>query len=300
MAEEQRVPLSQERHRARFWRRFTSYEFARGWRQVPLVLAEVEAVAAAMPVVFARDAEGGPHGLEPVALLRLVPGGPSAFVSPAGLWLATYVPSRVRVHPFSAASAGDGRLMLMIDEASGLVTDRPDDEPFFAEDGGLAPATAELVDFFRQREASALRARQAAARLRELGLMVPFAPAVEAPAGAWDGLWRIDRDRYDALEDARWLELRRLGAVELAQAHFVSLAQVPWLARAEAVRDEEAAGLRRPAAAAGIGSALGAAGQPSPSERGVEDFLAALAASTAAEAPAPGRAGGDEGSEGRS
>lgn len=271
MREAHRVPLSLERHRERFWRRFTSYDFVRPMRHTPLVLAEIEAVAAAMPVVFAGDGAA----LEPVALLRLVPGGPSAFVSPAGLWLATYVPSLIRVHPFSAMAVGeDDRMMLMVDEGSGLVGDGPDGEPFFAEGDGLAPAVADLVSFFRQREASAARARAAAARLEALGLLAPFAPAVEAPAGAWDGLRAVDRARFEALGDAEYLELRRLGAVAMVHAHFVSLAQVPWLARAEAVRDAEAAGPGRPGAAAPVAA---------PPERGVEDFLAALAAAQGGE-----------------
>ncbi len=266
MSDDRRVPLSVDRHRGRFWRRFTSYDFARHRRSVPLVLAEVEPVAAAMPVVFAE----GDDGPEPVALLRIVPGGGSPFISPKGLWLATYVPSIVRVHPFSARAAGDGRMNLMVDEDSGLVTDNPGDEAFFDEAGGLAKPTAEVVEFFRQREASALKARAAVARLQALDLLVPFVPTgVTAPPGAFAGLQMVDRARYDALPDARWLELRGLGAIALVQAHLVSMAQVPWLARAEQLKDEEAAGLQRP---------LAAAAPDVPSQRGVDDFLAALAA----------------------
>ena len=275
MNEDRRVPLSTDRHRGRFWRRFTSYDFARHRRSVPLVLAEAEPVAAAMPVVFAP----GEDGLEPVALLRIIPGGPSPFVSPQGLWLATYVPSVLRVHPFSARAAGDGRMNLMIDEDSGLITGDPSDEAFFDAEGGLAKPTAELVEFFRQREASALRGRAAVARLAALDLLTPFAPSnLAAPPGSFDGLLAIDRARFDALEDAAWLELRRLGAIALAHAHLVSMAQVPWLARAEQLKDEEAAGLRRTASAPAADL---------PSQRGVEDFLAAFAAAQDTDLPQP-------------
>jgi len=261
MQQDHRVPLSPARHGARFWRRMASYDFARPLRQVPLALAEVEAVAATLPVVFARGADG----LGPVALLRLARDGPGGVVSPDGLWRGSYVPSLLRVHPFSAVLAGDGRLQLMVDEASGLVTDDPGDEPFFGPGGVLAPAMAGLIGFFRQREASALQARKAAARLEELGLLVPFAPT---PGAASEGLLRVDRARFDALGDAQWLEVRRLGGLALVHAHLVSLAQVGWLSRAEALPGAEPA-RRAPEAAEG---------------RGVEAFLAALAASGAAEA----------------
>lgn len=275
-------PLSPGRHGGRYWRRFTSYGFARPLRQVPLVLAEVEPAAAAMPLVFA----GGPAGLEPVALLRLVPGGPSPFISPQGLWLATYVPSILRVHPFSARPAGDGKMMLMVDEQSGLVTDDPSDNAFFGPDGRPAPVTSGLVEFFRQREGSAGRARVAVARLAELGLLIPFAPeAPGVPAEAWAGLWAVNRDRYEALDDDRYLELRRLGAIALVQAHLVSMAQLPWMQRAEALRDEEAAGLR---AATKSGPVVQ---PPSGPADGVRDFLAAMAAAQGPDRD-PGRGDG--------
>ena len=263
MSDDGCVPLSVDRHRGRFWRRFASYDFARHWRTVPLVLAEVEPVAAAMPILFSHTADGP----RPVALLRLVPGGTSAFVSPQGLWLATHVPSLVRVHPFSARDAGNGRMVLMVDEGSGLVTGTPTDEPFFGPDGALAGPTTEVVDFFRQREASALQAREACAALDALGLLVPAAAlTAEVPADTWDGLSMVDRAAFAALGDADHLRLRKLGCLGLVHAHFVSLAQIPWLRRAEALRD--AAGTATPPQ---VQDARGAQG-------GVEDFMAALAA----------------------
>lgn len=266
MQDDDRVPLSRARHGARFWRRPADYGFARMVRQVPLALAEVEAVAATLPLAFAR----GPEGLAPVALLRLATDGPSVVVSPAGLWLGRYVPSLLRVHPFAAGPAGDGGVQLMVHEASGLVTDDPTDEPFFAPSGGLAPATAEVLAFFRQREASALRARTAAAGLEALGLLAPLGAA----GGAGDGLLQVARARLDALDDAAWLGLRRSGALTLAQAHLVSLAQLGWLGRAEARRTADA--VRPPPATSG--------------DRGVESFLAALAACGADQgAPLPVR-----------
>ena len=262
-SEDRRVPLSATRHAGRFWRRFSSYDFARGRRLVPLALAEAEPVAASMPILFGQ----GEDGLEPQALLRIVPGGPSAFVSPAGLWLAAYVPSLLRVHPFSARSAGDGRMVLLVDEGSGLVTEAigggDGAEPFFDADGNPAKATSDLVDFFREREGSALNARRAVARLAALDLLRPFAPAKpRVPEGTWEGLLAVDRDRWAQLDDATHLELRRLGAVGLVHAHLVSMAQVAWLQQAEALRD----------------GAQGA-GQPAPPQegpRGIDDFLAAL------------------------
>jgi hypothetical protein len=233
------------------------------------VLAEVGQTAAAMPVVFARAGSG--EGMEVLALLRVVPGGDCAFVGRGGLWVATYVPSLLRVYPFSARPSGDGRMVLMVDEGSGLVQQpgqggaaAEGGEAFFGPDGRPTPALEGLVAFFRQREASALRTRAALAELDALGLFVPMAPTLELPAEACAGLLAIDRARFEALPDADHTRLRHCGALELVHAHLMSLHHLPWLARAEKLRDDEGRGAVSPAGAA-------------PQAGELSEFIAALA-----------------------
>lgn len=246
MSQPHPVPLSPDRHGRQRWRRFTSYAFAAGRRSVPVVLAEIGQVAAAMPVVFAR----GSAGVEVLGLLRAAPGGDSAYVSPEGLWLAAYVPSLLRVHPFSARPSGDGRMLLLVDEASGLVLPEgaaaEGAEQFFGADGQPSAALAGLVEFFRQREASALRTADAATALDRLELLVPMTPAPDIPAEACLDLLVVDRARFDAVSDADHAVLRRCGALELAHAHLTAVNHLAWLARAEALRD---AGRSQPKAA---------------------------------------------------
>ena len=134
------VPLTVERHGLRRWHRYADFGFARHRRAVPLVLDEVEAVAASLPVVFGPPAaaglpddprtpavppaDGPPPGLIPLALLASDPAGASPFVSDDGRWLTLYVPALLRVHPFAARATGAGAQMaLLVDEASGHVTD---------------------------------------------------------------------------------------------------------------------------------------------------------------------------------
>jgi hypothetical protein len=263
------VPLSPGRHGRARWRRFTSYDFARDRRHVPVVLAEIGQVAAAMPIVFARPQAGAEA--EVLALLRLTAGGGCAFVGRTGLWLATYVPSLLRVHPFSARPSGDGRMLLMVDEESGLVLPEGQggaaSEAFFGSDGRPSPALEGLVAFFRQREASALRTRGAVAALDGLGLMAPLAPGAELPAEACEGLLGIDRATFEALPDADHTRLRHCGALDLVHAHFVSMHHMQWLARAERARDEAGPGIGVQAAAPAGGVAAGE----------LSEFIAAIA-----------------------
>jgi hypothetical protein len=261
------VPLSVDRHGMRRWRRFSDYGFVRTRRMVPVVLAEADLVAACLPLVFAAQGDGPP---QPVALLRLA-AETTPFVDVQGRWLAPYVPAIVRVHPFSARPATDNseRMVLLVDEAGGFMTDDVHQPRFFDPFGAPDPALEAVVTFFQQFEVSGRATRTACAALQAEGL---FEPLDAKDTGLAD-LFGIDRAALAGLGDAAFLRLRSAGAIDLAQAHFVGSAQLAFLRRAEA------------ALAAGAvpdGAGLGLTGLPgntaaAPSS-GLADFLAALAA----------------------
>jgi hypothetical protein len=176
-----------------------------------VVLAELDPAAASFPVVFAEDAQG----MMPVALLHLRRGAASPFVAEDGSWRGTYVPSALRAHPFSASATGAGdEMALLVDEGSGLVTDDPRDEAFFAADGTPSEPLGQVIAFFRTRALSERDTRAACAALDEAGLLA------------------IPPDRPDALPDSALPGLWRSGALRLAQAHRLSLHHASWMARA--------------------------------------------------------------------
>ena len=222
-AEPDLVPVSAERHAARRWQRFSSYAFARARRHVPVVLGEHEQIAANMPLLFLQQA----GGVAPVALLRVQPQGGSALISDSGVWRGSYVPSILRVHPFDARNRGD-QFELLIDEASGLITDAPEDEAFFDATGALAPALAEVVRFFQQRATAAQRTTEACAALHRAGLLRPF----PGDRGL-DGYLTLDRAGLEGISRTDLSSLHRSGALALAHAHFVSLSHLALLAHAE-------------------------------------------------------------------
>ncbi len=273
MTEPTLVPLSTDRHGSARWRRFADYGFARGRRLVPVVAAEAETVAAALPLVFADTPEGGPP--MPVALLRSRAAGNSPYVSAEGRWLANYVPALLRVHPFSSRAVPDesGRMVLLVDEASGLITDDAMAERFFDPLGAPTPSLEAVIAFFRQYEASVRQTRAAMDALTGARtpdgepLLVPLAGigGIEGEGAA--GLWMIHRARFDALDDAGWLALRGPGALALAHAHLVGRWKIDFLRRAE----EAIAGLDGGAAAMPRGN-TGPESGPDMSE-----FLAAMA-----------------------
>ncbi len=228
-AEPDLVPVATDRHAGRRWRRFTSYDFIHRRRLVPIVLSEHEQVAATLPFLFMQTAIGP----WPVALTRLAAEGQCAVVAPNGAWLGSYIPSILRVHPFSAQSAGAHQLALLVDEGSGLVTDDPQDEPFFDADGSLAPALQQVVDFFRKRAAAEGRTREAMRAIASRNLLRLYQPP-EGLSMAAEGLMTADTDRLAALGRVDLAALHRCGALALLIVQGVSLHHLAFLSHVEA------------------------------------------------------------------
>ena len=252
------VAISRDRHGGRFWRRFASYGFARDRHSVPVVLAELEPAASAFPLVFCRTGTGG---IAPHALLHLTTGAPSPFVTQDGTWRGTYVPSILRAYPFAATPAREGdEMALLVDESSGLITDTPEDEPFFDDSGAPSAALEQVIAFFRTRAQSELATQTACAALQAAGLLSPLTPLPGMGESDAAGLLTLDTATLDALDTAALPDLWTSGALRLAHAQRVSLCHAGWMARA----------LR-----AGSDLAPRATG-PSPADTNLSGFLDAL------------------------
>lgn len=225
-AEQNLTPVSHDRHGAMHWRRFSSYAFVQAHPVVPIVLGEHEQVAACLPILFSPSA-AGPW---PVALTRL--GAQTALVAGNGAWRGSYVPSILRVHPFHARPTEGGQFALLVDETSGLVTDNPDDPPFFTPEGTLASELMQVIDFFQKRVRAEGQTRAAMAAISRAGLLTTFTPP-EGMVLPTDGLLAVDRAALGALGRVALADLHRADALGLLYAAVVGRHHLGLLAHAE-------------------------------------------------------------------
>jgi len=100
-------PISQTRHAAKHWQRFSSYAFAANSAILPLVGTELAKAALAFPIALIQQGKG----FVPAAVLGLEP-GKNLFVAPDGRWLGSYVPSALRGYPFLLGNTEDGKQLL--------------------------------------------------------------------------------------------------------------------------------------------------------------------------------------------
>ena len=218
--------VSRQTHAGKGWRRHEGYGFAAAEMIVPLVGAEFAKAAVAMPIAFV----GEPGAFRPVALLSLLPGR-NLFVGPDGKWLGGYVPAALRGHPFALLRPeGADQSVLCVAEDTGLVVDAgaPGAEPFFDADGAPAPPVKPVLDFLVQLDANRIATGRAVAALAGAEALAPWPLEVETADGrkAVAGLFRVDAARLNALEPDAFLALRAAGALPLAYAQLLSMAQL--------------------------------------------------------------------------
>lgn len=216
-------PLTLERHADRHWRRVSSYGFAAPQPLVPLAGLELSQAALALPVAFVQC--GDVFSCVAVVGTR---DGECLYVAPDGRWLGSYMPVKLRCYPFGLAAMEDGQLALCMDEASGLLSSSPQDEPFF-EDGKLAPALQRVIELLGQIQASHALTLKACAALQKHGLLKPWGITIQDDAGAQrkvEGLFCVDEAALNKLEDSAFLDLRGSGALAVAYAQLLAMPHI--------------------------------------------------------------------------
>ena len=221
------VALSSDKHRHLRLAASQPYHFVRTLMLCPVVSGEIRQIARDYVIVFP------PAAGVPQALLGTEQ-GVNAYVADSGHWLCRYVPAHVRRHPFYAATtaAADATasraFTVAIDEsAPHLGTEQG--EPLFNEDGSPAPTLervkAVLLSLQRDLEATT----RMVAQLDEAGLLAARNLQVRSRDGAertLTGFRLIDTEKLAKLEAEALAGLHRNGALLLAYAHLISLANL--------------------------------------------------------------------------
>lgn len=223
-------PLSLERHGGLTWRRCPDLGFSAGLQQVALAATELQVAALALPLGFVETGAGW----SVVALLG-PEAGRNCYLRPSGRWRGRYLPAGLRAHPFSLDSDPDRTLLL--DEASGLIDDRPGGLPLFNQQGRPSRRLEAIRAFLLQWQQGREQAAILATALVATGLLKPW----PQPFAADLAIWQVDEAALEKLAGRSLLRLRRLGALPLIYAQLISKPNVlAWLTAAES-RPEPAA-----------------------------------------------------------
>jgi hypothetical protein len=196
------------------------FPFAAKTNSVPLVAVELADAGREYPIAFVKGSDGV---FLPVALLGLRE-NENLFVSAEGKWDARYIPAFVRRYPFVPAEAGNGEVVICIDEAAECL-DRQEGELLFDGDKP-GPLLQNMLNLMRDYQAQALRTQEFSRHLQENDLLVESNAQAQLPDGSTfrlNGLFVVDEKRLQALDKEKAHALFASGELGLIYAHLMSL-----------------------------------------------------------------------------
>ena len=227
---ERATPISIDKHRDVSVRSGANWHFAARLNSVPILVAEMEAASAEMPIVFAGEGDA----LTPVALLGLH-GDENQFVTADGNWQGSYIPAFLRRYPFVFAETGtEGQtLTLCIDDAFEGVNTDGRGERLFDSDGERTQYLNKMLQFTSDYQAQHTLTRDFCKQLVALDLLEPAVATVTLRSGRTltvTGFQRVNRTRLRELEDTDATRLFRSEMMALIYFHIASLGHITQLA----------------------------------------------------------------------
>ena len=211
------------------WRRSPNYLFTANDAVCPLIVQEMtRAIMMGMPIAFLCVDEK----YSVVAVLGLE-AETNYFVGKDGGWQGKYIPARYRAYPFVLAKNEEEKLVLCINEDSGLLNDDDSAEAFFDDEGELSATVKQVMELL-----SAIRVGlQSAARICKLlnqhKLFKPWELEIELEDGKKriEGLFSIDEAALNELSDEAFIELRQSGALIVVYCQLLSMQRITDLAQ---------------------------------------------------------------------
>ncbi len=199
---------------------------------VPVVLQEFYGLACEFPLLFVKNSETGEF--VPVALMGLKQ-GVNLFCQRAP-WRSSFVPSHFHTGPLlvSGLAPDSDEAVVCLDPDHPLVSES-EGEPMFLPSGDQSEMLQRKVEQITRITRQTLQSRAVCAFLAKKRLFqsrpLKLQVARDAPRYEVDGVYLVDEQRLEQLEDGEFLELRRHGLLPALYAHLTSLQQLGRLAR---------------------------------------------------------------------
>ena len=230
--------LDRERHRQLRLSPVNGYGFLRGMNSLFLTVGEFADAGREYPIVFipaGKDEASGDENLAPVAVLGLTP-GENLFLKSDDSWAADYLPAFVRRYPFAMAHVDKDTLAVCLDEGYAGFS-QAEGERLFEADGQPTQNLKNIHEFLENFERESERTRLFCRELQQAELLQPMRFDAQMPSGeslAIDGFFAISVEKFNALSDAKILQMHKSGMLGLIHLQQASLGNMRRLAQRRA------------------------------------------------------------------
>lgn len=196
------------------------YGFCAKVRAVPITLGEVTSVMRDYPIVLMS--EENPLPLAVTGIIDDV----NLFVDDKGNWEENvYIPGYVRRYPFGVAAETDGdRMAIVIDRAFTGFVDGGEQRLFDGDN--VSEFTQQAIDFTKAFEQDRVQTQRAADVLKSYGLVsgqtAQYTPQGSTEQKSFAQYFGIDEQKFNALSDDQFLELRKSNLLPAIYAQLMS------------------------------------------------------------------------------
>jgi len=198
------------------------YNFCANVRAIPVTISEIPAAMKDYPIVFMSKEN-------PIPLAVVGVGSETnLFVDDNGEWEENrYIPGYVRRYPFGVASEAGGDRMAIIIDAAFEGFGPGGETPLFEADGEPSENTRMAIEFCKTFERDRLMSEEFAKRLQPYdiiqGQTAQYTASGQSEPQAFAQYFGVDEQKFSALTDEKFLELRTSGMLAIFYAMMMSL-----------------------------------------------------------------------------
>ena len=224
------VPLNADKHASLKLKAGVDVTICKDQHMLPIVVHEFMPASTEFPVVFVKNTETGKF--QPIVMLGLQP-GENLFMDADGKWTAGYFPGVMTNFPFKLISSNEDqtKVMLGIDDSCHLLSES-DGRALF-EDGKpselLNKCQSSITSYMEHTQVTEAFAKT----LADMDLLVEktLDMTIADQPHSVNGIYLIDEEKWNALDDEKFLDMRKRGFLPVIYAHMNSLNQLHRLAR---------------------------------------------------------------------
>ena len=214
------IALSSLNHAEYYYQKRDDNHHASGQMTVPVTEDEIFKLVPHYVLAFTE----GDYGLYPVALLGTEQ-NQNLYLDPNNSWLTSYVPFRLQTYPFALSVNDEGDEEIII--SKNFLSER-DGYRLFQSNGELSEALINIKTALTSHQKNVRFARYASQMLDGAGVLSSWKLSVgvgHSPKNI-DGLYRVDEQALNALDDYKYAQLKLGGPMTFAYAQMFSEANV--------------------------------------------------------------------------
>ncbi len=220
------VAVTSEKHKNTKVKQDTSFAHYKTQHLAPLVVHEFASAAHEYPIFFVKDSSN--DALRSVVLLGLKP-GENLFYSEQG-WRSSYIPESLLAYPFALVEDPNNpeQQLLVCDEESARLNDKEGDA-LFDKDGKQTDFTTNLAEFLSVGLEKQFHTSAFIQKLTDLNLFITKSLDINITnkkSFSIDGIYMVDEEELNKLDDKDFLELRKLGYLAPIYATLLSMSKV--------------------------------------------------------------------------